>query len=121
MHCESRTFPGLALDGDAPLHQLYEPIRNSESQTSPAVLSSNRGIRLGKLVKQVFLLFRRDSNSRVAHAESDPIVALDLVLIDIHGDDSAIGKLAGVAQQIEQNLSDFRDVRAHRTDLVGHV
>src|SRR5260370_13621971 len=94
MHCESRTFPGLALDGDAPLHQLYEPIRNSESQTSPAVLSSNRRIRLGKLVKQVFLLFRRDSNSRLAHPQSEPIEAIDLLLIDIHGADFAIGRHA---------------------------
>src|SRR6266404_6943670 len=116
MHRESRTFPGLTLDRDTPIYQLYEPIGNRESQTSSAILSCDRCIRLGKLEKQVLLLLGRDSDSSVADAESNPIAALDFAWINIHGDRAVIGKLAGVAQQIEQDLSDFSDICVHRAE-----
>src|SRR5260370_8754871 len=102
MHRESRTFPGLTLDRDTPFHQLYEPIGNRESQTSSAILSCDRGIRLGKLEEQVLLLLGRDSDSSVADAESNPIAALDFALINIHGDPDVIAKLAEIPHQIHQ-------------------
>src|SRR5882724_10330055 len=91
----------LALDVDMPLHQLNEPVSDGESQASPTILAVNRGVRLGKLLKQVFLLFGGDSNSGVADAELNPIFFLYPDLIHVCGDVAVDRKLAGVTEQVE--------------------
>ena len=73
LHSKDGALPRLALDADLPFHQLNEAVSNGESQAGPAILPGNRGIRLGKLLKQVLLLLCGDSNPSVADPELNPI------------------------------------------------
>src|SRR5207237_240233 len=57
----------VALYPNAPLHQLNEAVSDGESQAGPAILAGNRGVRLGKLLKQVFLLLGGDADPGVTN------------------------------------------------------
>src|SRR6266852_7720199 len=98
LHCKDSALSRLALDVDLPLHQLNEPVSNGKSQASPTVLAGNRGVRLGKLLKQVFLLFGGDSNSGVADAELNPVSFFYLDLIHVYGDGAVVRILTGVTE-----------------------
>ena len=111
----------LALYPDVPLHQLNEAVSNGQSQTGPTILAGNRGICLGKFLKQVFLLLGRDANPVVADLELNPIPILDLDLLHIHGDGTVVRKFAGVAQQVEQDLPDLGDIGPHHVHVVGQM
>jgi len=72
-------------------------------------------------MKQILFLLGCDSNSCVADPESNPVPAVSFALINVHRDSPVIRKLASVAQQIEQNLPDFRYVGVHRGQVLCHV
>ena len=94
---------------------------NGESQAGPAILAGNRGIRLGKLLKQVFLLLGGDANPGVTDLELNPISILGLDLVHIHGDGAVVRKFARVAQQIEQDLPNLCDISPHHVHVVGQM
>src|SRR5713226_2382356 len=83
LHRKGCALPCLALHADFPFHQLDKSVRDGESQAGPAILPGNRGIRLGKLLKQVLLLLCRDSNSSVPDLELNPVFPLDLHLTHV--------------------------------------
>src|SRR5258705_10296696 len=83
------------------------------SKADTAILAGNRRIRLGELLEQVLPLFCGDSNARVADLELNPVFPLYLDLIHVQGDGAMIREFAGVTEQVEQDLPDFRNIRAH--------
>src|SRR5260370_41381151 len=113
LHRKGGALPGLALDADFSFHQLDETVCNGESKTGPTVLAGNRRIRLGELLEQVLLLLCGDANAFVADLELNPVFPLYLDLIRVRGDGAMIRKLGGVTEQVEQDLPDFRNIRAH--------
>ena len=124
---EAAALARLALHPDAPAEQLDQPARNRQPESRPAVLSRRRGIDLGKGLKQPILarLGNADAGVRDGEPQLDEIRShRDAAGERCHV--AGIRKLDGVAQQVEEDLPDARDVaddlgRQRRLELVGQL
>src|SRR5690349_1008450 len=94
----------LALHTDAPFHHLHKSVTDGQPQTGPAILARDRGVRLGKFLEQLSLLFGTDANAGILHAEANPLLPFHCALAHVERDRSVIGELAGIAHQVEENL-----------------
>src|SRR6516165_935016 len=68
-----------------------------------SVLPCGRGISLGELFEQLGLLLRCHPDAGIGHRDLDPVAAVHH-LFDTQLNLALLGELAGIAQQIEQDL-----------------
>jgi hypothetical protein len=67
-------------------------------------LPCGRGIGLGEFLEQLGLLLRGHPDAGIGHGDLDPVAAVDY-LFDAQLNLALLGELAGIAQQIEQDLT----------------
>ena len=67
---KARTGIGFAFCPDMPAHQLDKTLGNHQPQACPSVFSRGGAIRLAKLLEQVFHLFRRHADTRIAYGKA---------------------------------------------------
>src|SRR5262245_582461 len=89
------TSPPIMLAGD------------SEPETSAAVALRGRGIGLDELLEQLRLLLRSHADAGVGDCELDPVATVGDPARP-QPDLAFLRELAGIAQEIEQNLSQRR-------------
>ena len=99
-------LPEFALDFHFPAHQFHQPNADGQTEAGSSILASRRGIRLLEGLKNRLQLICRQSDSGVLHCKAK----LDLLFFltyqfDTKNDLAALGELDGVAQQVQQNLS----------------
>src|SRR5207249_10339406 len=75
---------------------------------------------LGKILEEFELLFRSHTDAGIADAESDPVL-VPCLTFHIHCDRSVIREFARIAEKVEQDWPDFRDIGLHGTDVIGQI
>src|SRR4029434_4704119 len=112
-HREYRALAGLAGHRDVAAHDAGELAGDGQAQPGAAEALRGRGFGLAELLEQLGLLLRCHADAGVGDGKLNPVAAvahparpqLDLALF---------GELAGIAQQVEQDLP-----QPHRVDGDG--
>src|SRR5664279_3747868 len=100
---EDTPLARTALDQDAAAHQLDQPETDGQSQSGAAVSARDRGIGLGKGSEDLFQLFRCHPDAGVCYTDMDNSGIFQSVFKCYgNADASLIGKLDGIAQQVEE-------------------
>ena len=118
---ERAALARLALDPDAPAHQLDELRRDGQAQPGAAVLARRRGaIGLAEGLEDRLLLVRRNADAGVADAEmqSHRLRPSAYRVSRRTTTSPALGELDGVADQVDDDLPQPARVADQR---VGHV
>ena len=103
---KSAALTGLAFHPDVASHQANQARRDGQAEAGTAVLPRGRTVRLGEGFEDQFLLFGGNSNAGVGHAEvKDCLVGAFGFHRNPHGDFAPGGKLQGISNQIDDNLS----------------
>ena len=102
-HREHRALTRLARHGHIATHHARELAREGKAESRPAEALSGRGIGLAELLEQLSLLLRSHANTGVSDRELDPVATVGNPARP-QPDLAFLGELAGIAQQIEQNL-----------------
>ena len=76
-----------------------------------------RGIGLGEFLEQLRLLLRRHADAGVGDGQLDPVAAVDH-LARPQLDLALLGELAGIAQQVEQDLPQPHGVDGERAEVL---
>ena len=95
-----------ALQAQLPAHQGDQMFDDGESQAGATVAPRGGAVGLDEGAEQLFLLIGLDADAGVADPEGHRAesVAIGRRDLDIQIDVAGVGKLDGVAQQVEQNL-----------------
>ena len=113
-------FAHVALHPDASLHQPHQFGRDGQPETGAAVLASGRRVPLLESLKHFVELLSRNADAGVPHGEvqADLVVAPPLFR---HRDDdfTLLRELDGVADQVQQDLTQLRRIAAHDGRQVG--
>ena len=104
-HPEGRAFVDAAVEGDLAAHFADQLLGDHQPQPGAAVATGNTGVRLAKRLKQLSLLLLGNADAGVVHLNLQlDARGADGALFDAQINSAALGKLNGVAQQIDQNL-----------------
>jgi hypothetical protein len=114
---ESRSFARLARQRHVAAHQAGELARESKAKAGAAITSRGQGIGLSKFLEQLRLLFRRHTNACVCNRKLDPLASIHY-LTHPQRDLTLLGKLAGIAQQVQQNLLEPHGIGGQRPDAI---
>ncbi len=111
--------PLLALEPDATAHHAHELLADGEPEPGAAVASRGRAVGLGEGVEDARALLRGDADAGVGDREAQLDVGLRPRFDRDPQDDLApLRELDGVAEQIDQHLSQPTRIADH---VVGHV
>src|SRR5262245_22716430 len=102
-HREHRALARLARHGHIAAHHARKFARDGEAEPCPAVAACGEGIGLGEILKQFRLLLRCHSNAAVNNGKLDPVASVRHLAYP-QRDLAFFRELAGIAQEIEQNL-----------------
>src|SRR5215470_19196644 len=116
-HYKHRTFAQFARRRHIATHHARELAGDGEAETGAAEALRGRGIDLAEFLEQLCLLLRRHANAGIDHRQLDPVASvnhpsrsqLDLTLC---------GELAGITQQIEQNLLEPHGVHGQCAEVL---
>src|SRR5437660_7434921 len=104
---------GLALQPDAPAHQLDEPPRDREPEPGAAVLARGRHVGLGEGLEEAGRLLSGHADPGVAHGELQlDLVAGTLEQTDREPDLATFGELHRVVDQVGEDLSETERITA---------
>src|SRR5262249_1433425 len=109
-HRKHRAFARLARHGYVAAHHARELAREGKAEPRAAEALSGRPIGLAELLEQLSLLLRSHANAGVGDGELDEGAAI-AHLARLQLDLTLFGELAGIAQQVEQDLP-----QPHRVD-----
>ena len=124
---EDRALVGFALDPDPAAHDFGEPLADGEAEAGAAILARRRRIDLAEGLEQTIHAIRGDAAARVADLEMERRV---VAVLDDRPDGqrhfARRGELHRVAQEIDQDLPQARDVamnppRQRGIDLRGEL
>src|SRR6185437_11303963 len=118
---ESRSLAGLAFHVDVTVHHLHKSMTDGQAQAGSTILPGNRSVGLRKFLEELLPLLRSDPNAGIANSKADPLLTIHAHGLGTDRDSSRIGKLTGVADEINQNLAYFCDIRSHRSEAFGNV
>ena len=111
---------GLALDADLAVHQFYQMLADGEAEPGPAERLGGGEVRLLEGVEDELLLFRRDADPPVLHAEAEQAAVFILTYrSDPDHDGPAGGELDGVADQVDHDLAQAPGVADQRIRRLG--
>src|SRR5215831_11558472 len=100
---EDRALARLACHGHIAAHHARELAGDGEAKTSAAKPLRGRGIGLAELLEQLSLLLRSHANAGVSDRELDePAAIAHLACRKL--DLARFGELAGIAEEVEQDL-----------------
>src|SRR5262249_43274313 len=102
-HRKHRALAWLAHYGHIATHHARELAGDGKAQPRPAKALSGRGIRLSELLEQLGLLLCGHADAGVRDGELDEAAAI-AHLARRKLDLARFGELAGIAQEIEQDL-----------------
>src|SRR6516225_9363292 len=119
-HREHRTLARLARHRHVAAHHARELAREGKAEPRPAKALCGRGIGLAKLLEQLSLLLRSHANAGVSDRELDPVATVGNPARP-QPDLAFLRELAGIAQQIEQYLSQPRNRRLVQMTIVPLV
>ena len=110
----------LTLHRDRPAHQGHQAGDDRKAQAGAAVFPRSRGVLLLEGTEDFLLFVGRDADARVAHRAAHAHLLQRGFAGDLHAHDhlALFGELDGVADQVEQHLTQPAGV-AHQG--VGHV
>src|SRR5262249_44222540 len=91
-----------------------------EAQAGAAIFARDGCIGLHEILEKHLLLVGRHTDAGVGNLEYDPILIFSLARY-VQSDGSVICELAGVAQEVEQDLANLRDIRMHRPEVFGYM
>src|SRR5262249_11258007 len=100
---ENPAFSWLARHPPLPAPPSRQLAGDGKAEPGPAEALSGRGISLAELLEQLSLLLRSQANARIGDRELDPATSVGDPA-RMHPDLAFLGELAGIAQQVEQNL-----------------
>src|SRR5262249_45179251 len=100
---EHRALARLARHRHVATHHARELARDGKPEPCPAVAAGPHGVRLGEILEEFRLLLRRHANSAVRDGKLDPLASVGH-LAHPQRDLALLRELAGIAQQIEQDL-----------------
>src|SRR5262249_25735756 len=101
---EHRALARFARHGYIAAHHARELAGDGEPEAGAAEALSGRGIGLRELLEQLGLLFSRHANAGVGGGELDEVAAVAHLAcrkLDL----ARFGELAGIAEEVEQNLA----------------
>src|SRR5262249_22657030 len=102
-HYKHRTFAQFARRRHIATHHARELAGDGKAKTSAAEALRGRGIGLAELLEQLCLLFRRHADAGVGDGELDEVAAIaHLACRKVAL--ARFGELAGIAEEIEQDL-----------------
>src|SRR5262249_5040986 len=83
---------------------LTKLARDRQAESGAAILPCGRGINLRKFLEQMGHLLRRHANASVNHRDLDKLPPLMQGRRDLQLDVTRLSKLAGIAQEMQNNL-----------------
>src|SRR5262249_44400013 len=93
----------FALDRYVAAHHARELSRDRQAEASAAEALRGCLVGLAELVEQLGLLLRRHPNAGIGDRDLDPVAAVSQVAC-LKLDLAILRELAGIAQQVKQNL-----------------
>ncbi len=104
---ERATATGHALDPQTASHQRYQLHRDGQTQSGAAIPASDRAVGLGEGLEDHGLLIGRDTDARVLDAKVQAhLVAARFLLFHADDDFAVLGEFDGVADQVNQDLTE---------------
>src|SRR5215471_12650996 len=100
-HREDRSFTRLARHCHVAAHHARELAGDGKAEPRAGEALRGRGISLAELLEQLCLLLRRHANAGVGDRELDPVATVGDPTCP-QPDLAFLGKLAGIAEEIEQ-------------------
>src|SRR6266850_4527500 len=99
--------PRFTLQPEAPAHQLDDPRRDGQAETAAAIFARDGTIGLREGLEDALLTLERnaDAGVRNRHMQDDDVVRRRLFCRDAKNDLAVGGKLDGVPEQIDENLT----------------
>src|SRR5262249_52693180 len=116
-HREHRALARFARHGHVAAHHARELAGDSKAEPRPAIAPRGQGIGLGEVLEQFRLLFCGHTDAAVRDGKLDPVAAVRH-LAHPQRDLALFRKLAGVAQEIKQNLLQPHGVRGERANVL---
>src|SRR5215831_2930042 len=116
-HRKHRAFAQLARYGHVAAHHARELAGDGKAEAGAAEALSGRGIGPAELLEQLSLLLRSHADAGVSDRELDPVATVGDPAHP-QPDLAFLGELAGIAQQIEQNLLEPQGIRSECPHVV---
>src|SRR5262249_13324063 len=116
-HREHRALARLARHRHVAAHHSRELARDGKAEPRPAVAARGQGIRLGEGLEQLCLLFGGHADAGIRDRKLDPVAPVRH-LAHPQGNLALFRELAGIAQEIEQNLLQPHGVRGERAQVL---
>ena len=114
LHGEHAAVARFARRTDAAAEQLAELAAQRQSEPGAAVTLGGRGIGLHEGLEHAVELRLRHADAGIAHAKSQPIGAFARESLGVHRDLAVSGELAGVADEVREDLAKARLVADQR-------
>src|SRR5262249_9641390 len=114
---EDRTLARLACHCHIAAHHPRELAGDGKAQPRSAVAARCEGICLGEILEQFRLLLRCHADATIRDRKLDPVASIRHLAYS-QGDLALFRELAGIAQEIEQNLLEAHGVRVERTRVL---
>src|SRR2546423_6031854 len=99
--------------------ELTKTPHNGQSQPGAAIFARGRRISLGKGLKEPLHLLLRHADPRVFDLKLAALPPVYGAAPHLQLDRALVGELAGIAQQIEQDLSRLRQVCPHGPEVLA--
>jgi hypothetical protein len=116
-HREHRALAQLARHSHVAAHHARELAGDGKAEPRPAVAPRGQGIGLGEILEQFRLLFGGEADAAIGDGKLDPIASIRH-FAHPQRDIALFRELAGIAQQIEQDLLEPHGVRGERTEVL---
>ena len=113
-------FTHGALCPDTSVHQTHQFGRNRQPEAGTAVLACGRSVPLLESLKHFVELMSRNTDAGIPHGEVQANLVIAVPLFGHrHNDLSLLRELDGVADQVQQDLTQLRGIPAHHGRQVG--
>src|SRR6516162_1487688 len=113
---EDRPVAWLACYGHVAAHHACELARDGKAEPGAAEAPRGKGIGLAELLEQLRLLLRGHSDAGIHDDKLDPAASIG-DLAHPQGDLAGFGELAGITQEIEQDLPQPHGIDRHRAEV----
>ena len=120
-HREGRARTGAARDGDVAAHHLAEDLADGKSEARAAVFARGGCFGLRERLEESCQLLWRHADAGISHREGDQVSGGRRRAACGKRDGAARRELAGIGQQIEEDLADPRHVGADHAEVGGKI
>ena len=118
---EGRAVFGLARDRNLAAEHVGKGLGDREAKPCAAEPARGRNIGLREALKQFCDLFLGHAEARVTNGEYHHVAARMGLPFDVEMNVTFLGKLGGVAEQVDEHLTNLHDVAVHRPEVAGQI